>query len=89
VTYLFVTNVEVEPNDNLRDVESNQDVVAVADTTGSPEKLDRFTFGNIVIGAFIDNIGSLGIVREYLYPAFAFTTHLLFTSDAHWQSSPI
>ena len=53
--YFFVT--EPIHDDDCLDNISNND---------APEKLDRFTFVTIVLGSFIDNVGSLGIVRKCL-----------------------
>ena len=39
------------------------------DQDDSPKTLDKCVFTNIIVGAFIDNVGSLGLIRE-LYRSF-------------------
>lgn len=34
------------------------------DQDDSPKTLDKCVFTNIIVGAFIDNVGSLGLIRE-------------------------
>ena len=66
VVYFFVLE-PVSDNADLLESENERERGDVFETVDAPEKLNKFVFANIVIGSFIDNVGSLGIYREYIH----------------------
>ena len=54
VVYVYVVDPDLHANSE-DDKESGE---------GSPDMLDKCVFSNIILGAFIDCVGSLGILRE-------------------------
>ena len=66
VVYFFVFDPVLHDADN-HNSEQESEVDDVSQQLDVPEKLNKVVFANIVIGAFIDNIGSLGIYRECIH----------------------
>lgn len=65
--YFFVSEpVCDDTNSQPSEIEERPEIDE-AEQLNAPEKLDKLALANIIVGALIDNVGSLGIVREYIY----------------------
>ena len=76
VVYLYVsepmpddvTESEIEPATEKIDASESEDELVSEldepDQLDAPQQLDWLLFTNIVVGHFVDNVGSLGIIRK-------------------------
>ena len=63
VVYFFVLEPASDNTDPQESVQESDNEDA-SQTLDAPGKLNKLVFANIVIGSFLDNVGSLGIYRK-------------------------